>query len=147
VPRIDDGYYEIVDGRPYVMGKLIAWAHSVHSYDFETPPLMGYTWHERGFHVRLENGFTLSTQWGTGNYCQNNYLREEKPFNERCVDAEIAVFNIEDVLVNFIDGDNVQGWVPAGAWFDIMGIIASLPTDDKVIPVTVIRDTREFDAN
>jgi hypothetical protein len=146
VPRIDDGYYEIVDGRPYVMGKQIAWAHNVIAYDFDND-ILGYTWHERGFHCRTENGFTLSTMWGVGNYCANNHLRYGYPFNEQCIDAEIAVFPRDGDLLRFVDGDTVQGWVPAGAWFDILGVVASMHTNETIVPVTVIRDTREFDAN
>ena len=143
---VEAGFYEIIDGRPYVMGKHIAWAHAVHVFDFDND-ILGYTWHERGFHCRTENGFTLSTQWGVGNYCANNHLRYQLPFHEQCPDAEIAVFHIDDELCKFIDGDSVQGWVPAGAWFEILALVASLPTDERVIPVTVIRDTREFDVN
>ena len=149
MPEVPDGVFEIIDGRPYVMGRHVAWAHVVVSSDSDYTEVIGYVWHERGFHVKTENGFILSTMWGIGNYCHNNYLRDKLPFNEACVDAEIAVFaNKTDTgdMCKFIDGDVVQGWVPAGAWWDILGVIASLPTGDRVIPVTVIRDTREFDA-
>ena len=44
----------------------------------------------KGFHVKFENGVILSTQFGYGNYCDNNMKRNEGEVS--CRNAEIAIW-------------------------------------------------------
>lgn len=43
--------------------------------------------YRRGFHVKFANGWTVSVQWGYGNYCEN-YHALDTPFG--CQTAETA---------------------------------------------------------
>ena len=81
----------------------------------------------RGFHVRFKNGYTISTQFGGGNYC-NNYndegLRPTK--DKHSSNAEIAIIDNEGEFVTKravcdVTGakdydDNVLGWVDIQDW-------------------------------
>lgn len=62
-----------------------------------------------GFQMIFENGYTISVQFGFGNYCENRFAGNNKSIN-----AEIAVF---DKSGNFIkvDGmdDDVKGYCNA----------------------------------
>ena len=59
----------------------------------------------RGFHIRFDNGYTVSVQWGGGNYCDNH--REDVSDNSvgeyGSNTAEVAVLK---------DGDRelLRGW-------------------------------------
>ena len=80
----------------------------------------------RGFHVRFDNGYTLSTQFGGGNYC-NNYNdeigRPEK--DTKSPNAEIAIIDNEgewateqahlEITGEKLD-DAVKGWVGVSEW-------------------------------
>ncbi len=68
---------------------------------------------QKGFHVTFENGWTVSVQFGPGNYCEN-YDRhiggDEKESGERgSGTAETAVWPLDGNLVDRGDGDTVQG--------------------------------------
>jgi len=64
-----------------------------------------------GFHITFGNGYTLSVQFGTGNYCEN---RSERPFHGQsvtCENAEIAVLDPRGVFLQISYYDTVKGWV------------------------------------
>jgi len=70
----------------------------------------------KGFRINFENGFSISVQWGTGNYCEKRtYNTDTDPTKERyweSINAEIAVF--EDGRMLPIGGDDqVIGWCSA----------------------------------
>lgn len=65
---------------------------------------------QKGFHVTFENGWTVSVQFGRGNYCENYGFEGENPSDPSSAyrgpvphsrDAEVAA------------------WSPDGAWFPI----------------------------
>lgn len=68
--------------------------------------------HNKGFAMTFANGYTVSVQWGGGNYCDNRSL----PF--RGVDAavpasktaEVAVWNADGEWVALTDHDDVIGY-------------------------------------
>jgi len=74
----------------------------------------------KGFHVEFENGVTVSTQFGEGNYCnnRNGIERTEMGFVE-CEDSEVAIWGKEGEWltreyyhsINEIAGDDVKGSV------------------------------------
>lgn len=67
----------------------------------------------KGFHISFENGYTISIQFGYGNYCKN-YNVENKTYSE-CENAEIAIWDEDGVwhTKDFTgnDDDNVLGYV------------------------------------
>ena len=71
----------------------------------------------KGFQLTFENGWTISVQFGYGNYCENNHHPEGWNFSEQkeiveCKSAEIAIWDSGDNWYNF-GGDTVKGWCPA----------------------------------
>jgi hypothetical protein len=67
----------------------------------------------KGFHMTFENGYTVSVQWGGGNYCDNY---DEEIGGDRnavgkkgCRDAEVAVWGQDGDLIDHPDfgGDTV----------------------------------------
>ena len=66
----------------------------------------------KGFQMRFENNYTISVQFGRGNYCQNKNANHNE-FKDWCEseDAEIAVWGwtMEQLLVH----DQVVGWLKA----------------------------------
>jgi len=58
---------------------------------------------KKGFHVSFDNGYTVSVQFGPGNYC-DNYSREIGRDEEACgkdgsSTAECAVWNASGVML------------------------------------------------
>ena len=71
----------------------------------------------KGFRMGFENGFGISVQWGTFNYCEKKNLgadgdEEMKTNRWESNSAEIAVFEGERMINISTDGiDNVIGWL------------------------------------
>jgi len=69
---------------------------------------------KKGFHITFENGYTVSVQFGPGNYC-DNYNREIDAEDEICgkegsLTAECAVWTKDRPLICHPDfgGDSVS---------------------------------------
>jgi hypothetical protein len=59
-----------------------------------------------GFQMTFENGYTISVQFGFGNYCENRFQSRTA-----CNDAEIAVFVKEGNCIKLPSFDNdVKGY-------------------------------------
>ena len=64
----------------------------------------------KGFHLKFENGYTVSVQFGPGSYCENRSLDyvdfNREPRSKTCEssDAEVAVW------------DDKGAWVTQRAW-------------------------------
>lgn len=75
----------------------------------------------KGFQMTFENGFTISVQWGYGNYCSNkNYNHDSEAERKHSIfgatSAEIAVWHKDSDGRNFlqIEGNcwgHVIGWL------------------------------------
>ena len=73
----------------------------------------------KGFGITFQNGFTISVQWGTENYCEHKNLdidfedlpnpKEENRWESR--NAEIAVFDKDGEIVSAGEYDDVIGWL------------------------------------
>lgn len=71
----------------------------------------------RGFQMTFDNGWTVSVQFGTGNYCENrslepagDYLRADRDAGARgCKTAEIAAWNKNETWYDF-GNDQVKGY-------------------------------------
>ena len=62
-----------------------------------------------GFGLTLENGYTVSVQFGSGNYCSGRE-RDERGTGSRCRNAEIAVLDPNGEFVALQDHDDVMGY-------------------------------------
>jgi len=95
----------------------------------------------RGFHLTFSNGVILSTQFGSGNYCDNyDYPFTPKPFSDKAYlkhlfkmpassNVEIMIFtedkNLTNVMLkelkkNYDPDDVVMGYVGFDDWIDIV---------------------------
>ena len=91
----------------------------------------------KGFHITFENGYTVSVQWGAGNYC-DNYNPEDKDFSFKkpaeSNTAELAAFDSKGEFVDMYevcpeyksDGKCV-GYLTPKEVITIMVRIAALP--------------------
>lgn len=69
-----------------------------------------------GFQIKFSNGWTISVQFGTSNYCERrSYAAYQSEMNEPVIqskDAEIAIWDAAMVWYDF-GCDTVKGWVSA----------------------------------
>jgi hypothetical protein len=90
----------------------------------------------KGFHIRLPNGITISTQFGGGNYC-GNYNKDifHTKSNNECADAEVAVWNdnndwITRWVIKQVRGedinDDVVGHIGIDEWLKILDVCREL---------------------
>jgi hypothetical protein len=79
----------------------------------------------KGFHMTFANGWTISVQWGEGNYCDNysaNINRnEDAPASKT---AEVAAWNGEE-WHEFDNSTGVVGYCSADKILEYMNIIAA----------------------
>lgn len=76
----------------------------------------------KGFHVEFENGWTVSVQWGRGNYCDNYNFSDGPrggyggpvPPSEK---AEIAAWDSNGGWFKFNNGDTFNGYLTADEVF------------------------------
>lgn len=87
-----------------------------------------------------ETGWELSIVWGTGTYSDNHACLFPpsiggSEFVEDPDRVEIAAFNRDGIMVDWADGDTVQGYVVAAEVAHILDRLADLPADLTVIPL------------
>ena len=92
-----------------------------------------------GFRVTFQNGWTVSIQYGSDNYCQRGYSSENDYFSGRapgksdlaqCPDAECAVWDASDTWhcpVSLQPGGDVAGWQTPDDVAALMARVAALP--------------------
>lgn len=94
-----------------------------------------------GTHLHFDNGWTLSVQWGTGNYCENRNFggvlngvaaAGQHDFR-KCPNAEIALFHEERDTYYALSGfDDVRGWVTPDEVLEMLPAIARMsPTETR----------------
>jgi hypothetical protein len=77
-----------------------------------------------GLHMTFENGFTISVQFGAGNYSSNRSMRISDMFEGKvppAVSVEIAIWDKNNDWFNF-GSDEVKGWVSTEdlpLWFTV----------------------------
>lgn len=96
----------------------------------------------KGFKMTFANGWMISVQFGTGNYCENRSLdmsdmlpdeslnkyltRRDREVGEKgSADAEVAVWNHEGKWANF-GGDTVSGELSPDEVAEVIGIVSNL---------------------
>lgn len=93
----------------------------------------------KGFQMTFDNGYTISCQFGSSNYCENKsyaeYNKEMKQEVTECENCEVAVWDKND---NWITGEvvtklgmessepMVQGWVTSSEVAKIISYIVTL---------------------
>ena len=107
------------------------------------------TSYNKGFRMTFGNGFSISVQWGVGNYCEK---RDSGEWNEATKhdfwssnSTEIAVFNKEGsmipITVNTIEfangteesyNDVVSGWLSTDTVAKCITIVQSATTKEEV---------------
>jgi hypothetical protein len=91
----------------------------------------------KGFHLVLENGVTISTQFGGGNYCDNyNYPIGRNESGLECRDAEVAIWDkddnwitsevVEKAGIKGNGGDSVIGRLSIGDWLKLLDVARAL---------------------
>lgn len=102
--ELEDGF-EIVGKTAYVNSQAIGDTRSIEN---NSKRYRGHEMSFRGFHKRFDNGWTLSVQWGSWNYCE----ARDKPHITHSETAEIAAWRTDTkAWARWEDGETVQGWV------------------------------------
>ena len=70
----------------------------------------------RGFHIKFENGFTVSIQWGRGIY-------------NGPTTAEVGAWDNKGVWLRLGDGDDVLGYQSPEKVAELLSHVAALPSD------------------
>lgn len=79
---------------------------------------------QKGFQVSFENGWTVSVQFGRGNYCQNyNHDNYDGPVPPSRT-AEVAAWDKDDNWHDF-GGDTVEGHMKPNQVLEFMNEIAA----------------------
>ena len=103
----------------------------------------------KGFGMTFDNGFTISVQWGTENYCEHRNLdidfddlpnpKENNRWESRS--AEIAVFN-DTGIVPVGNSDDVIGWCSADEVAKIIATVQSAHPDNQEEMVEEIKSLK-----
>jgi hypothetical protein len=99
-------------------------------YNHENGEFMFKITSKKGFHIKLNNGITISTQFGGGNYCSNYDKDIMSNSYAESEDAEIAIWNnggiwITDKIMDIVVGgcsaeDSVWPNVDIDLWIKIV---------------------------
>lgn len=80
----------------------------------------------KGFHITLDNGWTVSVQFGVGNYCDNYWSTVFEESDVLSITAEIAAWDKRGRWYKFEDGATVKGYCSATEVFAFFNVIAAL---------------------
>ena len=91
----------------------------------------------KGFTMKFNNGFSISVQWGTSNYCSVRDFTtdgdyELKQNHWESITAEIAVFDNNGGFVAIGKDDVVIGWVQADNVAKCITIVQSAQTKEEI---------------
>lgn len=80
----------------------------------------------KGFQITFENGWTISVQFGYGNYCEN-HNKQNPAIGAQCEDAECAIITPSGDLYQHesFDGDTVIGYVSPETVLQLMNWTAT----------------------
>ena len=69
----------------------------------------------KGFHLTFANGWTVSVQWGNGNYCSNRCNPDPKPGTDHtCVNAEVLCWKEhapEEDVKSYVSAEEVARFI------------------------------------
>ena len=91
----------------------------------------------KGFTMKFNNGFSISVQWGTSNYCSVKDLGKDLQYESKqnrweSITAEIAVFDNNGGFVAIGNNDVVIGWVSADTVAKCITIVQSATTKEEI---------------
>ena len=69
--------------------------------------------HNKGFQMTFANGYTISVQFGNGNYCDNRHYGELVSFEQPVPpssNAEVAAWDKDGHWLKLGEYDDVIGW-------------------------------------
>jgi hypothetical protein len=97
---------------------------------FSLTPSYSHPLVSKGVQLKLENGYTVSIQWGTGNYCQN-YGHRPKSSGELLPESETAETAVIDAVGNFVSykGNDVQARQTVEDVIQTLALVASWPKE------------------
>ena len=92
----------------------------------------------KGFRMKFDNGFSISVQWGSMNYCErrnysDDYKSEMKEDYIKSIDAEIAVIDSEGGMLAIGEHDTVIGWCSADEVAKYIAIVSVFDTTENEI--------------
>ena len=102
--------------------------------------------YNKGFQLEMKNGWTVSVQWGVGNYCsrrwEDNFDAPRKDDYWQSNTAEIAAWKTDSPRrewYSFGEEEDVKGYCNVQEVTDFICLIASLPSvsDEPVVAHTV----------
>jgi hypothetical protein len=81
----------------------------------------------KGFHITFDNGYTVSVQFGAGNYCDNyGNGKYREPANPSAT-AEVAAWDANEEWVSLVDGSTeIKGYQTPAQVLEILNHIAAL---------------------
>ena len=86
----------------------------------------------KGFKLTFTNGWTVSVQWGPGNYCANRSVADDdaprKVSTWESTTAEIAAWDKNKVWYNFavdLPDEMVEGYMTSNKVLEFINMIAS----------------------
>ena len=92
---------------------------------------------QKGFHITFDNGYTVSVQFGAGNYCDNYDLRIME-YHDKAVPpsrtAETALIAPNGDFVEY-KGDDVQGRQTADDVLELLNYAAGLSQYNEVLMI------------
>ncbi len=90
----------------------------------------------KGFRMKFQNGFAVSVQWGTENYCQRKSFDTIDPSDEKFWEsetAEVAVFEDGDKMISIGDDEAVIGWCTSNEVAKIIDTVSTAKNKDQII--------------
>lgn len=89
-----------------------------------------------GFQMKLGNGWTVSVQFGPGNYCDHHMAEftttPAQPHKSAL--AEVAALHPNGELVDVLNrGDTVAGWMNADDVVEFIALVAALDAADFTV--------------
>lgn len=82
----------------------------------------------KGFRMTFENGWTVSVQFGPGNYCEHHFAHWGEPDRRsgwESKTAEIAAWDENATWYKFPSGDTVDGWKTPDEVAAFIGMVAA----------------------
>lgn len=88
----------------------------------------------KGFQISFKNGYSVSVQFGGGNYCSNRDI-PMKDWGKNVPDSDTAetALMTKDGFVEY-QGDDVQGHMSPKCVLELLNYAESLPNADEYIP-------------
>ncbi len=90
----------------------------------------------KGMQMTFANGYTISVQWGFGNYCDNHHKEVAPGDGYRSNDAECAVWDERGEFVRLSEHDDVRGWMSADDVARLIAETAARPRQSSLSPAS-----------